>query len=140
MHFDIWTKKMACCRNAWAEDGNAGIAKTAYNTGNGFHLPQSTISFLSSRLFRWFGCPRPNWTHLDCTPRGDRTAGCPFQRCIQIGNVNDDKAAKQFLRFGIRAVLDLALTVAHADRGGGLGRLQSRASDKDASLSERVGI
>jgi hypothetical protein len=56
----------------------------------------------------------------------------PFQRHIQIRYLNDGESGEEFFRFGIRAIVNLSLPVAHGNCRRRLRRLQSRPADKNA--------
>src|SRR5262245_6376135 len=51
-------------------------------------------------------------THFDRRMSRRRMARGPLQRGVEVGHVNDDEAAEEFLRLGIRAVVNLPFPVA----------------------------
>ena len=67
-------------------------------------------------------------------------ARSPFQRGIEVRHVNDDEAAEEFLRLGIRAIMNLPLPVVHGYHRRRVGRLQARGRDNDACGAERFAV
>lgn len=76
----------------------------------------------------------------------DRAVSCrritrgPLERCVEIWDVDDDKAGEKFLGLGVRPVLNLSLTVAHGNCRGILRREESGAGDENARGPQRFAI
>ena len=72
------------------------------------------------------------WAHFDECVSRSRIPRCPLQCSIQVWHVDDDEPPEIFLRFGIRAVMDLAFSVSDRYHCGRLRRLQTCPCDEDA--------
>jgi hypothetical protein len=92
------------------------------------------------RFYRRFGGSRPNRPNLDRAPSRHRTTCGPFKRFVQVWNIDHNDTADQFLAFGKGPILYSAFAISNSDRGGGLRRLKSGASDKYAGFSECIAV
>ena len=76
---------------------------------------------IGSSSLGWLGHHR---AHLHRPGGGARRRRCPFERGVEIGDIDDDVAAELFLGVGKATVLDLPGAIGDAQHGGGRGGIR----------------
>src|SRR5262249_38293740 len=66
--------------------------------------------------------------------------GCPLERCVEIGHVDQAEPAELLLRIGVRSVLHVSSASIHAYRRSSMGPLERRAAAHYAGIGQRLAV